>query len=134
MVTGVVVYSHHRTMKRAWNAFRISGRNDGAEIALQRRMNHLPTIFLAVLGLTLIYAGYELFCGLPVMSQRAVSRARVILLNMVPGVILTLAGAALFTTEARAMISQRSDFHRHLAPASDSAHPFHLTTTRVSRS
>jgi hypothetical protein len=81
-------------------------------------MDRVATMFLASLGAICIYAGYRLFCDLPVLrreGQRA-NRAAVLLVNMIPGALLALFGAALITTEARGMLTHRPAI-RYQAPA-----------------
>ena len=72
-------------------------------------MDHVFTLLLAGLGAVCIYFGYRLFCDLPVLRRQGAqpTRAAVILLNIVPGALLALFGAALFTTEARGMLAPR---------------------------
>ena len=76
-------------------------------------MDHVFTLFLASLGAICIYAGYRLFCDLPVARRQGIqpSRTTVLLLNIVPGALLALFGAALFTTEARGMLTPRPALH-----------------------
>jgi hypothetical protein len=89
-------------------------------------MNHIASLFLAAFGATCIYAGYRLFCGLPLLSagERGVSRARVLLLNVIPGALLALLGTALITTEARAMMPHRAGVERYQPPTEGTSwHP-----------
>ena len=89
-------------------------------------MNYVASLFLAAVGATCIYAGYKLFCDLPVVSAHGprASRAAVFLLNILPGALLALSGTALLTTEARGMLTHRPAMQRH-APAAEgtSWHP-----------
>jgi hypothetical protein len=89
-------------------------------------MDYIASFLLSAVGTTCIYAGYWLFCDLPAMSGRGsrVNRAAVFLLNIVPGALLALSGAALLTTEARGILSHRPAVQRH-APAAEgtSWHP-----------
>ena len=89
-------------------------------------MNHIVSLFLAAFGATCIYAGYRLFCGLPVLSvaHRPVSRTHVLLLNVVPGALLALIGTALLTTEARAMMPHKTGVERYHPPTEGTSwHP-----------
>jgi hypothetical protein len=69
-------------------------------------MNQWVAIFTATLGVVCIYAGYQLFCGLPALNSpgRLATRTRVFFLNVLPGALLALAGTALLTTQAKAMM------------------------------
>jgi hypothetical protein len=79
------------------------------------QMEQLATLILAVVGAACIYAGYRLFCGLPALNNpnRPTNRLTVILMNIVPGALLALFGTVLLTTQARAMVSHRSNIEHH---------------------
>ena len=96
-------------------------------------MNYIATLFLAVFGATCIYAGYRLFCGLPVLSEAGrVTWARGLLLNVIPGALLALFGTALLTTEARAMMPHRAGVHRY-QPATEGTSWHSVAPRRVGR-
>ena len=78
------------------------------------------TLLLAALGLICVFLGYRLFCGLP---ARQYPRATVLLLNTLPGALLALFGAGLFTTQARAMFAHRPSMHRVAPAEQDTAWP-----------
>ena len=86
----------------------------------RRNMDCVAMLFLASVGTTCIYAGYRLFCDLPAVSRQGphVNRAAVFLLNIVPGVLLSVSGSALLTAEARVALSHRPAV-RHYEPAAD---------------
>ena len=95
-------------------------------------MDHVSTLLLAGLGALCIYFGYRLFCDLPVTRVQGLgaSRTTVILLNIVPGALLALFGAALFTTEARGMLTQRPAI-QHQAPSAEGT-SWHPANTKAS--
>jgi hypothetical protein len=78
-------------------------------------MNQLATVLLSVLGVAFIYMGYQLFCGLPALnaSGRPATRARLLLLNVIPGALFALAGTALLTNQAKAMMPHNSGVQRY---------------------
>jgi len=94
-------------------------------------MNHVWTLFLAGLGALCIYAGYRLFCELPVTRRQGApaSLAAVILLNMVPGALLALFGAGLFTVEARGMMTRRPGI-RYQTPSAEGTSWHHANARR----
>jgi len=77
-------------------------------------------LLLAALGLICIFVGYRLFCGLP---SRQYPRATVFVLDILPGAVLALFGAGLFTTQARAMFAHRPSMHRVAPAEQDTAWP-----------
>jgi hypothetical protein len=77
-------------------------------------------LLLAAFGLICIVVGYRLFCGLP---ARQYPRATVLVLNILPGALLALFGAGLFTTQARAMFAHRPATHRAAPSEQDTAWP-----------
>ena len=76
-------------------------------------MDRILMLLFAALGALCMFAGYRLFCDLPILRILGSRRnwAALILLNIVPGAVLALFGAALFVTEARAMVNHRPDIH-----------------------
>jgi hypothetical protein len=85
-------------------------------------MENQATLIFAALGIACIYAGYRLFCGLP--SMKTNSRAKVWLMNVVPGALLALFGTFLFTSEARAMVSHHAPIQRRQPAAEGTSwHP-----------
>lgn len=82
-------------------------------------MDRLGMVFLAGVGLVCIYAGYELFCGLP--AARGHSRfSRALVLNIVPGALLGLAGMGILTAEFRMAISHKPAIERRQRPVDES--------------
>jgi hypothetical protein len=77
-------------------------------------MGLFAVLFLTGIGLTLIYAGYKLFCELPAMAGPGGTPTtfRALLLNIVPGALLALAGVGLIASQARGFMSHRSAIHR----------------------
>lgn len=89
-------------------------------------MDYAASLLLAALGAACIYAGYKLFCDLPVMGGPGLraTHAAVLLLNMVPGGLLALCGAALVTTQARGVLAHRPAIHSNAPPAEGTSwHP-----------
>jgi len=78
-------------------------------------MDRIATLFLAGIGLALIYGGYKLFCGLPAINRQGApaSRTSVFLLNVIPGALLALAGTGLLAAQTRGLLSHRPAVHRH---------------------
>jgi hypothetical protein len=89
-------------------------------------MDHVTALFLAGLGATCIYAGYRLFCDLPVLSEGRThaNRMSVLLMNVIPGLLLAVFGTALLTTHLRDAFAPRPAV-RHRIPATEgtSWHP-----------
>jgi hypothetical protein len=77
-------------------------------------MDRTAMLLLTGVGAACIYAGYKLFCGLPAMKSDArVSRAGVLLLNVIPGAILALIGTGLLTAEAHSLVAHRATIQSH---------------------
>jgi hypothetical protein len=85
-------------------------------------MDRIAMLFFAGLGSICIYAGYKLFCGLPLLNGQTSSPSRkaVLLMNVVPGAVLALVGTGILTTEARSLTSHRPTVQRH-EPAAQGA-------------
>jgi len=83
-------------------------------------MDRFAMLFLTLAGLISIYAGYQLFCGLPALRTQGVTPASVLLLNIVPGALLAVGGIAILTVEARTLISHPSSIE-HRQPSNEGA-------------
>ncbi len=68
-------------------------------------------LFVASIGLICIYAGYKLFCGIP-----SGVGTRALILNIVPGALLGLAGMGILTAEFRMAISHKPVVERRQGP------------------
>ena len=75
-------------------------------------------LFVASIGLICIYAGYQLFCGVP---SGWVHRA--LILNIVPGALLGLAGMGILTAEFRMTISHKPVVERRRDPKNTAGLP-----------
>lgn len=82
-------------------------------------MDRFAMLLIASLGLACIYVGYKLFCGLPALrgDGPGASRAGVVLLNVIPGALLALAGAGILMADVHGATSHGaghgSGIHRH---------------------
>jgi hypothetical protein len=77
-------------------------------------MPQAATLILAALGIICIAVGYRLFCGLPALRrQHRTPRAALFVLNILPGALLALFGAGLFTVQARTLLSKHPGIHQH---------------------
>lgn len=84
-------------------------------------MDRIAMLFFAGLGAACIYAGYKLFCDLPAMNgEQARPNGAVFLLNVVPGVLLTLLGVGLLAAQAHGVMSHRASVGHH-QPAPEGA-------------
>jgi hypothetical protein len=82
------------------------------------------TLILAALGILCVVLGYRLFCGLPVMrGNYPASRSTALLLNILPGAILALFGAGLFTAEARTLVNRHPAIQRHIPATQQTGWP-----------
>ncbi len=93
-------------------------------------MHRIAMLSFATLGATCIYAGYQLFCGLPALNGHLngqgprMTRAGVLLLNVVPGALLALLGTGILTAEVRGIVTHRPAFQRHIPAAEGTSwHP-----------
>ncbi len=72
-------------------------------------MDRLISLLLATAAVAAIYLGYTLLCELP--ATRGAGRIKVILLNLIPGALLTIAGAGILTTQAQTLIARHRALH-----------------------
>jgi hypothetical protein len=72
------------------------------------------TVLMTTIGIACIYAGYLLFCGLPA-ARTARSRARVFVLNVLPGALLALIGMTVVTAQLRSLMEPRPVGRQHAA-------------------
>jgi len=80
------------------------------------------TLTLMAVGLICICAGYRLFCDLP--GLRSGPRySYVFFLNILPGALLALFGAALVTSQAQTILTHRQGIHRRQPATEDTAWP-----------
>lgn len=91
-------------------------------------MDRFAMLLLTSLGVGCLCAGYKLFCGLPALSGESTraSRAGVVLLNVIPGILLALIGTGLLTAEAHGILAQQPAIHRHQPSAEGTS--WHLHT------
>jgi hypothetical protein len=90
----------------------------------ERRVDQFATLLLTSLGVACIYAGYELFCGLPALNGETTraTRGGVLLLNIIPGILLALIGTSVLTAEAHGFLSHRASVERHQSQEGTSWH------------
>jgi hypothetical protein len=76
-------------------------------------MDGIVMLLVAWAGLTCIWLGYKLFCGLPAISVDGpqASRSSVFLMNVVPGALLALVGSGLLTADARVLTHHSNRSH-----------------------
>lgn len=82
----------------------------------------IATLTLMAIGLILIAAGYRLFCELPRLrpGNRYIS---VFFLNIIPGALLALFGAALVTVQAQTLLAHKPAIHRRQPATQDTVWP-----------
>jgi len=78
----------------------------------------MAALFTSALGLSCIYAGYVLFCGLPA-ARRGRSRTRLLLLNMVPGALLALIGMSVLTCQVKTVLETHRVVRNRQTPSVD---------------
>jgi hypothetical protein len=88
----------------------------------ENRMLWTATLILMALGLICICVGYRLFCELPRLrpGSRYIS---VFFLNIFPGALLALFGAALVTSQAQTLLAHRPAIHKYRPATQDTAWP-----------
>ncbi len=93
-------------------------------------MDRTATWILAGLGAICIYAGYRLFFAAPAAKRQGFlpRRAALLLMNMLPGAVLTLFGAAILTTAASTLFWHRQPVIQHTPAAGTSLRLRHLRT------
>ncbi len=86
-------------------------------------MDRYTTLFLASLGVLFIFAGYQLFCGLPAANADGSNTnwRTVFFLNIVPGVLLALLGTGILMAQVRGVISSGQTVRRHAPTSQGSA-------------
>ncbi len=77
------------------------------QLTTEESMDELGMLFVASIGLICIYAGYQLFCDIP-----SGVGARALILNIVPGALLGLAGMGILTAEFRMAIFHKPVIER----------------------
>lgn len=90
-------------------------------------MDRFAILFLTSLGVGCLCAGYKLFCGLPALSGKTTraSRAGVVLLNVIPGILLALLGTGLLTAEVHGILAQQPGIHRRQPSAEGTSWHLH---------
>ena len=81
-------------------------------------MDWVGMLFFTGLAFVCIYAGYQLFCGLPAL--RRAGRLGTFVLNIIPGALLALIGMGILTAEVRSLVLHKTAVLWH-RPAGEGA-------------
>lgn len=90
-------------------------------------MDRFAMLLITSLGIACIYAGYKLFCGLPALNGQTsrASRTGVLLLNVIPGILLAIAGTGLLSAEVHGILSRQPAIQRHQPAAEGTSWHLH---------